>query len=126
MTTTTTSQPLPVQPKERSAWGVWWLCFLPFYYLVWYVKINKELAALTGEKVGTFGLWFGQCVPIVSWIGLAHTSDRINTVRAAKGLPPLPTVGMTILSSLWYGSQTRYLQRRLNTTWLEIGAVVSH
>jgi hypothetical protein len=122
-TTAPLQQPVSIRPVERSAWGVWFLCFLPFYYLVWYVKINKELAAFTGEKVGTFGLWFGQCIPIVSWIGLAHTSDRINKVRTAKGLPPLPTVGMTILSSLWYGSQTRYLQRRLNTTWHEIGAL---
>jgi hypothetical protein len=30
---------------------------------------------------------------------------------------PDPDAGMTILSSLWFGSQTRYLQRRVNQLW---------
>ncbi len=108
--------------KQRDPWGVWFLSFLPFYYLVWYVKINQEMASLTGEKLGSAGLFFGQCVPLVHWIGLSRTSARVNNIRAMHGLAPLTTGGMTILSSFWFASQTRYLQRRINTTRDEIAA----
>ena len=107
--------------KTRSPWGVWWLSGLTLgiYYLVWYVKLNKEIAAASGAdvKVGTFGLWFSQCVPIAIWISLAHTAERLSTAQHRRGTAPTVSGGMAILSSLWFTSQTRYLQRRANKLW---------
>ncbi len=88
------------------------------YYFVWYVKINKDVASLSGDKilVGTGGLWFSQMVPIASWISLANSSSRLTQVQASHDLPVASTGGMMILSSFWFGSHIRYLQRRVNRT----------
>lgn len=107
--------------KTRSPWAVWWLSYLTIgvYYLVWYVKLNRELARAAGPdvRVGSFGLWFSQCVPIAAWISLAHTASRLGTAQRRAGTAPTASGGMTILSSMWFGSQTRYLQRRANQLW---------
>jgi hypothetical protein len=107
--------------KIRSPWGVWWLTFLTLgiYYLVWYVKLNKEVARAAGPDihVETFGLWFSQCVPIAYWISLAHTTERLNTASHRNGTAPTASGGMAILGTFWFMSQTRYLQRRANASW---------
>jgi hypothetical protein len=107
--------------KIRSPWGVWWLSLITagIYYLVWYVKLNKEIARAAGPdvEVGTFGLWFSQCVPIAYWVSLAHTAERLSTAQHRAGTAPTASGGMTFLSSLWFFSQTRYLQRRANQLW---------
>lgn len=116
------ASPVPAtrQRKIRSPWGVWWLCLvtLSIYYLVWYVKVNKDIASLSDGRihVGSGGLWFSQCVPIANWISLANTSSRLTQVQAANGLPVTTGAGMMIISSWWFWSNTRYLQRRLNDT----------
>lgn len=121
------SIPYSRERKIRSPWGTWWLSLITFgiYYLVWYVKINREIASLSDGKVqvGGPGLWLSQCVPIIAWVSMAATSSRLSDVRTANGLVPTTTGGMTILSSLWFGSHIRYLQRRLNRTLEELNAV---
>lgn len=106
--------------------GAWWLSLVTFgiYYLIWYVKVNKEIARLSDNTihVGAFGLWLSQCTPIAGWISLSNTSKRLTTVQQCRGLVPTTTGGMVILSSLWFGSHQRYLQRRLNATYLSLGA----
>lgn len=111
--------------KIRSPWGVWWLSLVTFgiYYLVWYVKVNKEIARLSENTihVGTLGLWLSQCAPIAAWISLSNTSKRLTAVQQRRSLTPTTTGGMMILSSLWFGSHQRYLQRRLNATYGFVG-----
>lgn len=108
--------------KVRSPWGVWWLSYitLGIYYLVWYVKLNKEIARAAGPdvQVQTFGLWFSQCIPIAYWVSLAHTAERLNTAQHRNGTAPTTSAGMAILGTFWFISQTRYLQRRANALWL--------
>jgi len=107
--------------KIRSPWGVWWLTLLTagIYYLVWYVKLNKEIARASGPdvRVEPFGLWFSQCIPIAAWMSLANTASRLNTAQHRRGTAPTTSGGMAILSTLWFWSQTRYLQRRANALW---------
>jgi len=106
---------------KRSAWGVWWLSYLTFgiYYLVWYYKINRELAEFAPHavRVNPTLAVLSQFVPIVSWVSLANTATRLNAAAASIGSPVHVSGGMTVVSSWWFGSQTRYLQRRLNTLW---------
>ena len=107
--------------KNRSPWAVWCLSAvtLGVYYLVWYVRLNKEIARVAGVDVavGTVGLWLSQCVPIASWVGLAHTAQRLRTAQERAGVEPSVSAGRTILTSLWFGSQTLYLQRLANELW---------
>lgn len=107
--------------RIRSPWAVWALSLLTLgvYYLVWYVRLNTEVARAAGVDVtvGKHGLWLSQCVPIANWVGLAHTARRLRTALERAGAEPSVSAGRTILASLWFGSHTRYLQRRANELW---------
>lgn len=106
---------------SRSAWGVWWLSGLTFgiYYLVWYYKINNELRAFAPEavEVSPGKAVLAQLLPIFAWVSLAHTSTRLNNAHLAIQSPVRVSGGMAILGTFWFNSQTRYLQRRLNSLW---------
>ncbi|HST49857.1 DUF4234 domain-containing protein [Jatrophihabitans sp.] len=106
---------------RRSAWGVWWLSALTFgiYYLVWYYKINAELRAFAPEavEVSPGKAVLAQLLPIFAWVSLAHTSTRLNNAHRAINSPVRVSGGVAILGTFWFNSQTRYLQRRLNSLW---------
>jgi hypothetical protein len=89
------------------------------YYLVWYVRLNKEVARVAGVDVtvGTVGLWMSQCAPIANWVSLAHTAQRLRTALERAGAEPSVSAGKTIVASLWFGSHVRYLQRLANELW---------
>lgn len=120
MTSAAMAQPRRVGVR-RSAWGVWWLSGLTFgiYYLVWYYKINAELRAFAPEavEVSPGKAVFAQLLPIFAWVSLANTSTRLNNAHRAIQSPVRVSGGMAILSSFWFNSHTRYLQRRLNSLW---------
>jgi hypothetical protein len=105
----------------RSPWAVWGLCTvtLGVYYLVWYVRLNQEIARAAGvdAAVGTVGLWLSQCVPVVNWVSLARTAQRLAAAQERAGAEPAVSTARTLLASLWFGSQTRYLQRHANRLW---------
>jgi len=106
---------------RRSAWGVWWLSGLTFgiYYLYWYYKINAELRAFAPEavKVDPALAMLAQLLPIFAWVSLANTSTRLNEAHRAISSPVRVSGGVAILGTFWFNSQTRYLQRRLNSLW---------
>lgn len=106
---------------KRGAWAVWWLSALTLgiYYLVWYYKINAELRAFAPEvvDVNPGKATVAQILPIFSWVSLAHTSARLNDAHRAINSPVRVSGGMSILGTFWFNSQTRYLQRRLNSLW---------
>lgn len=117
--------------QHRSPWGVWCLSALTLgiYYLVWYVRLNKEIARVAGVDVtvGTAGLWLSQCVVIANWVSLAHTAQRLRTALERAGAEPSVSAARTVMASVWFGSHVRYLQRRANELWrtLEDRAVVT-
>jgi hypothetical protein len=103
--------------RKQGPWGLWWLTGITFsiYYFVWYSRINRELAKVTGTAVPADGQWWSQLVPIYNLIGLARTAGRLNAAHAAVGSPTRVGSFMTwFLAPCWFGSQTRYLQRRIN------------
>jgi hypothetical protein len=112
--------------KMRSPWAVWWLSGLTVgvYYLIWYVRVNKELARAAGADiaVSTFGLWASQCLPVVCWVSLAHTARRLGAAQQHAGMTPTVSSLTAVTSSLWFGSHTRYLQRRANRLWQHLAA----
>ena len=121
MTDTTIASPTgTVIGKSRSPWGVWWLCGITIgiYYLAWYAKVNRELSQFGSSIVvrPVAAAWC-QWVPIAGLVGLMHLGERMATVQTRAAVPATATGGMTLLSCFWYGSQTRYVQRRLNAVW---------
>lgn len=104
--------------RKQGAWGLWWLVVITFgiNYFVWYARINRELAAVLQTEVPSDGEWWSQLIPVYGVIGLARTAKRVNAAHAAVGSPTRVGVFVTwFWATIWFGSQTRYLQRRLNT-----------
>lgn len=103
--------------KKQGAWGLWWLCGLTIgiYYLVWYERINRELSSVTGQPVPANGRWWSQFIPVYGFVGLWKTANRLNAAHASVGSPTRVSPAMAaIWSALWFGSHTRYMQRRIN------------
>ena len=117
----------PAQPepgtvgRTRDAWAVWILSIvtLGVYYLVWYHKINRELRLFAPDVVTVNPALavLAQLVPIVNLVSLAKTAARLNAAHASVDSPVRVSGGIAILGAFWFVSQTRYLQRRLNTLW---------
>lgn len=108
------TRPIPV---KQGAWGLWWLVIVTFgiYYYVWYHRINRELAAVTGQPLPANGKWFNQIIPFWNLVGLGATAKRLNAAHAAVGSPTRVGVFTTwFWAPSWFASQTRYLQRRMN------------
>jgi hypothetical protein len=105
--------------SKQGAWSLWWLTIITVsvYYFVWYERVNRELvAAVGGSKVPADGRWWSQLIPFYGLVGLARLAERVNAAHAAVGSPTRVGSTMTWLwASLWFGSQTRYIQRRVNT-----------
>lgn len=104
--------------RKQGAWSLWWLTIitLTVYYFVWYDRVNRELvAALGGNKVPPDGRWWSQIIPFYGLVALARLAGRLNAALADVGSPTRVGSTMTWLwAPLWYGSHTRYIQRRLN------------
>ncbi len=104
--------------RKQGAWGLWWLVVitLGINYFVWFARINRELAAVLQTEVPADGEWWSQLIPVYGVIGLARTAKRVNAAHAAVGSPTRVGVFVTwFWATIWFGSQTRYLQRRVNT-----------
>lgn len=113
----TTSQTTPEPVRKQGPWGLWWLTMITFgiYYLVWYARINRELAGVLGASRPANGAWWNQIIPIWNIVGLWATANRLNEAHATAGSPTRVGGFMaSILAPFWFASQTRYLQRRLN------------
>lgn len=105
--------------RQQGAWGLWWLVVvtLGVYYYVWYHRINHELALVTGEDPTKADCqWWSQLIPIFNFVSLYQTAKRLNRAHEAVDSPARvsPFVAWFWAPS-WFASQTRYLQRRINT-----------
>jgi hypothetical protein len=110
--------------KKRSPWGGWWLMVITcgVYYFVWYHKVNAELAAVTGQRQAPWGQWWNQIIPVWGLFGLHHTAVRLNNAHAAVGSSVRVSPGVAwFWAPIWFGSQARYLQRRIN----QLGDILS-
>ncbi|MGI8880411.1 MAG: hypothetical protein ACR2KJ_07890 [Jatrophihabitans sp.] len=104
-------------PRKQGAWALWWLCAITIgiYYLVWYGRINKELAAILGQPVSVTSHWWAQLIPIMNLVGLGHTANLLNAAHSRVGSPTrVGSFTTWFWAPAWFGSQIRYLQRRIN------------
>ncbi len=103
--------------KKQGAWGLWWLCIITFsvYYFVWYSRINRELSHVLGIARPFNGSGWSQIIPFYGLYGLSQTAKRVNAAHAKVGSPTRVSPFVTwFWATGWFGSQTRYLQRRIN------------
>ncbi|MFC9768100.1 DUF4234 domain-containing protein [Rhodococcus jostii] len=103
--------------RRQGAWGLWWLTVITFgiYYLIWFERISGELADFTGAEREGWTRWWSQIIPIYGLIALSRTAKRLNQAHASVNSPVRVSPVVTWLwSPIWFGSTTRYLQRRVN------------
>lgn len=103
--------------RKQGAWGLWWLVLITFgiYYLVWYGRINRELFAVLGRPVESDGMWWSQFIPVYGLIGAWRTAKRVNEAHTKVGSPTrIGPFMAAVVSPIWFGSHTRYVQRRVN------------
>jgi len=111
-----TIQTAPI--RRQGAWGLWWLCVITFgiYYLVWFDRIGRELAAVTDSSRAGWTRWWSQIIPVYGLIALSRTAKRLNTAHSQVGSSVRVSPVMTWLwSALWFLSTPRSVQRRVNT-----------
>ncbi|WKN61221.1 hypothetical protein R1X32_01845 (plasmid) [Rhodococcus opacus] len=107
----------PSAIRKQGAWGLWWLTVITFgiYYLVWYDRIGGELAATAGVSREAWTRWWSQLIPLYGLIGLSRTAKRLNQAHTQVGSSTRVSPVLTWLwAPIWFGSHTRYLQRRIN------------
>ena len=103
--------------RKQGAWGLWWLVGITcgVYYYIWYARINKELAQVAGTALEADGKWWSQLVPFYGLYALARTANRLNAAHTQFGSTTRVSSFTTwFWAPMWFGSQTRYLQRRMN------------
>lgn len=109
----------PRSPTRRQgAWGLWWFCTitLGIYYFIWYDRIGGELASFTGNTRTAWTRWWSQLIPIYNLIGLHRMAKRLNEAHTSVGSTVRVSPFVTwFWATSWFASQTRYLQRRINT-----------
>jgi hypothetical protein len=104
--------------RRQGAWTLWWLCAITFgiYYFIWYDRIGTELSAFTGTPRAAWTRWWSQLIPIYNLIGLHRMAKQLNNAHAAVGSTVRVSPFVTwFWATSWFGSHTRYLQRRINT-----------
>ncbi|WP_261553555.1 hypothetical protein [Frankia tisae] len=85
------------------------------YYFIWYARINSELSAILGQPRRANSQWWNQIIPFWGLVGLGATAKRLNAAHALVGSPTRVGVFTSwFWAPGWFGSQTRYLQRRVN------------
>ncbi len=115
------------QGKIRNPLGVVALGFvtLGIYYLVWYFKVNKEMAEL-GQAKGTeecgtspgtslMAILFGWILIVPPFVSLYRTCKRLNASEKAVGNPEGIEAPLLWLLFIFIGPVGHYLfQRNLN------------
>jgi len=107
--------------KTRNPWGVWLLTFvtLGIYGLYWYYKVNDEVReydrSIDVEPVLSLLALF---VPIVNWVSIYRTGDRISRAQQSAGSAERcsPVAGL-LLWLFVFGTGMVYYQSQLNKVW---------
>lgn len=108
--------------KKRNpvmTWLVFPLITLGIYQLVWYYKINKEMAEFDRRRqvpvAGPALVMF-----FLGWTGIAllisyyNTGQRIQNAQRAAGLAPTCSPAVSCVLAIVFGLSTFYMQSELN------------
>lgn len=118
MTTPASISKTAKPPLQQGTVGLWWLSFitLGIYFLVWYQRVNNELAELLGEARQANGAWWSQILPIYGFIGLHATAVRVNRVIDGAGTNQkhVGTVQIWLWRPFWFFTPHTCIQKRMN------------
>ncbi len=88
------------------------------YGLVWYYKINKELAQFHPSiRVNPTLAMLSLFVPIVAWVSVYHTGSRVAQAQRLVGNPAPVSPGIGLLLLFVFSTYPIYYQAGLNSVW---------
>ena len=108
------------QYTKRSPWGVWGLAVvtLTVYMFVWYYKINNEAKHFLKDEAIKPGLAvLALFVPIVNWISVYRTGQRIVRMEDKVGIQRSVEPILGVLASIVYALHMPYYQGHLNSVY---------
>jgi hypothetical protein len=106
------------QYKKRNPWGAWGWCWLIVPYFVWYFRANDEAKRYLGdERINPTLAMLSQFVPIVHWISVWRTGERIGRMQQQAGLPQTVQPIIGLIASLFYFLHVVYYQSEINKVW---------
>lgn len=107
--------------EQREPVTQWLLCaFVPFYSLIWYHRLCKELGEWSGGRIHTDPTksvlavslgWIVLVPPFISWAG---TMSRLREAQAMAGLPQQATFWGSIGRAFLLSYHFKWLQEQLN------------
>ncbi|WP_199827785.1 DUF4234 domain-containing protein [Streptomyces specialis] len=107
--------------KTRNPLGVWGLTLitLGIYGLVWWYKVQKQLALFdqriqVNPAVSVLAFLPGGYLIVPPFVSVYNTATRIQTAQRAAGLPQSCSGGLGILLYILLGTHTIYYQSELN------------
>lgn len=110
--------------KIREPIAVWLLSYvtLGIYYLVWYYKINREVADFersirVSPGVSVLAVTVGWVIIVPPIVSMVQTGGRIARAQEGGGLPGTCSGGLGFVLSLLFGLNTIYYQSQLNDLW---------
>src|SRR5262245_52320046 len=106
------------QYKKRNPWGAWAWSWLIVPYFVWYYRANDEARRYLGdEHINPTLAMLSQFVPIVHWISVWRTGERIGRMQEQAGLPQTVQPILGLLASIFYFLHVVYYQSEVNKVW---------
>jgi hypothetical protein len=115
---TTEREQVPI--RRRNPWLVWIfaLITLGIYGLVWYYKVNHELAEM-GHRVSPAGavvaVTLGGVLIVPPFVSVFNTGDRIETTQRRAGIRDgAASPGLGVLLFIVLGFHLVYYQSHLN------------
>lgn len=116
--------------KVRNPLAPALLPFITFgiYALVWYYKINKEMAELgrarntdeLGDSPGTslLAVTLGALILVPAFISIYHTCQRVEKAQQMAGRPEPTSAGLLFVLCIFIGPVAYYMmQDGLNKVW---------
>src|SRR5262245_2108162 len=104
--------------KKRNPWGAWAWSWLIVPYFVWYFRANDEARRyLRDERINPTLAMLSQFVPIVHWISIWRTGERIGRMQREAGLTESVQPILGLLASLFYFLRVVYYQSEVNKVW---------
>lgn len=110
--------------KIRSPIGVWLLSLitLGIYYLVWYYKINREVAEFdpsidVSPGGAVVAITIGGLIIVPPFVSTFNTGGRIARAQESAGMPGDCSRGIGLLLWIVGGFNAIYYQAELNRIW---------
>lgn len=108
---------------HANAWKTWGLGIvtLGIYNALMYSRWARELSLKNGHVQAWYTrMWAVMFIPFCYFVAMSKVNSELNEVLVKEGQSGRSSFPMTLLASMWFSSDTRYLQRRVNLVTVQL------